>query len=179
LRRNAQSAINRTGQEISMGFSTRSLAAGAAILMVFGLGPQAVSPPRTSAERGVRRALIRLNGLLARRDTAVVDEFVAADDTLLIGPMADERARGIVQIADYFQQLFANAETISFAWREVDVSVRGDVAWLHAEGQIIRRTDAGEERRPYRLAAVLEPHGARWRWRLFQGSEPASPPATA
>jgi ketosteroid isomerase-like protein len=161
-----------------MGFSTRSLAAGAALLMVFGLGPQAIAPSRSSAERGVRLALIRLNALLGARDGAVIDEFVAAADTLMIGAQSGERAQGPVQIAEAFERMFNTPETVSFAWREVDVSVRGDVAWLHAEGQIILKGKRTKEQRfPYRLAGVLEPHGGRWKWRLFQGSQPM--PATA
>jgi ketosteroid isomerase-like protein len=162
-----------------MGISTRGLATGAALLIVLGLGPQVIAPPRQSAERGVRLALIRLNELLSRRDSAVLEEFAAGDDTLLIGAHAGERARGVAQIADFFQELFARPETLSYAWREVDVSVRGEVAWLHAEGHIIRKTERGEERRPYRLAGVLEPHGGRWKWRLFQGAQPAEPPQAA
>lgn len=154
-----------------MGFSTRSLATGAALLMVFGLGSQAIAPPRSTAERGVRLALIRLNSLLAKRDRAIVDEFVAADDTLMIGAQAGDRAQGIAQIAEAYRKLFERPEILSFAWREVDVSVRADVAWIHAEGQIILKGESGEERFPYRLAGVLELHGGRWKWRLFQGSQ--------
>jgi hypothetical protein len=156
-----------------MGFSTRSLATGAALLIVCGLGSQALAPPRSSAERGVRLALIRLNNLLSRRDAAIVDEFVAADDTLMLGARAGERSQGIAQIAEAYRALFEGPDTISFAWREVDVSVRAGVAWIHAEGQIIlNKGEAGEQRFPYRLAGVLEPHGGRWKWRLFQGSQP-------
>jgi ketosteroid isomerase-like protein len=157
-----------------MAFTTRSLAAGAALLMVFGLGPQALSPPRSIAERGVRLALIRLNGLLSRRDLSIVDEFVAAADTLLVGAKPGERARGRAQIEAWYEQLFAKPEALSFAWREVDVSVRGGVAWIHAEGDMILKSDSSETRRPYRLAGVLEPHGGGWKWRLFQGSEAAA-----
>jgi ketosteroid isomerase-like protein len=163
-----------------MGFSTRGLATGAALLMVFGLGPQAIAPPRRSAERGVRLALVRLNGLLSRRDSAVVDEFVDAEDTLMIGAEDGERAQGLVQIAEAFNRMFQRPQTVSFAWREVDVAVRADVAWLHADGQIILKDAAGgEERFPYRLAGVLEPHGGRWKWRLFQGSQPLRAAARA
>ncbi|CAN7271142.1 nuclear transport factor 2 family protein [Phenylobacterium sp. LjRoot219] len=157
-----------------MALSTRSLAAGAALLMIFGLGPQVLAPPRSIAERGVRLALIRLNGLLSRRDLSIVHEFVAAADTLLIGAEPGERARGRAEIEAYYEQLFAKPEALSFAWREVDVSVRGDVAWIHAEGDVVRKTDSGEVRRPYRLAGVLEPHGGDWKWRMFQGCEPAA-----
>jgi ketosteroid isomerase-like protein len=179
LQRRVQSAIYQAGQESSMGFSTRSLATGAALLMVLGLGSQALAPPRSTAERGVRLALIRLNSLLGRRDKAIVDEFVAADDTLMVGARAGERAQGLAQIAEAYRALFEGPETISFAWREVDVSVRADVAWIHAEGQIILTGETGEQRFPYRLAGVLEPHGGRWKWRLFQGSQPVDAPAQA
>lgn len=157
-----------------MALSTRSLAAGAALLMVFGLAPQVLAPPRSIAERGVRLALIRLNGLLSRRDLSIVDEFVAAADTLLVGAEPGERARGRAEIEAYYEQLFARPEALSFSWSEVDVSVRGDVAWIHAEGHVIRKTDSGEDRRPFRLAGVLEPHAGDWKWRLFQGCEPAA-----
>lgn len=157
-----------------MAFSTRSLAAGAAFLMILGLGPQVLAPPRRIAERGVRLALIRLNGLLSRRDLSIVDEFVAGPDTLLVGGEPGERARGLAEIEAYYEQLFARPEALSFSWREVDVAVRGDVAWIHAEGDVIRKTDSGEDRRPYRLAGVLEPHAGDWKWRLFQGCELAA-----
>lgn len=155
-----------------MGVSTRSLAAGAALLLVCGLGSSAVAPPRSIAERGVRLALIRLNGLLARRDMAILEEFSPAADTLLVGSDTGERARGRGELEAFFTELFARPQTLSFAWREVEVSVRGDVAWLHAEGNLVLREEGGQESRvPYRLAGVLEPHGNRWQWRMFQGSK--------
>src|SRR3954466_10206177 len=127
-----------------MAYSTRGLATGAALLMVLGFGQQLLAPPRSIAERGVRLALIRLNALLSRRDLSIVSEFIAADDTLLIGPEPDERARGAAQIEAYYELLFARPEALSFAWREVDVSVRGEVAWIHADGDLVRKTDSGE-----------------------------------
>jgi ketosteroid isomerase-like protein len=147
--------------------------------MVLGLGPQVLAPPRSIAERGVRLALIRLNGLLSRRDLSIVDEFVDAADTLLIGANPGERARGLTEIEAYYEQLFAQAQAFSFSWREVDVAVRGDVAWIHAEGHLVLKTESGEERRPYRLAGVLEPHGGDWKWRLFQGSQTTEAAAPA
>lgn len=162
-----------------MAFSTRGLATGAALLMVFGFGQHVLAPPRSIAERGVRLALIRLNGLLSRRDLSIVGEFVAAADTLVIGAEPGERARGVDEIEAYYEQLFARPEALSFSWREVDVSVCGEVAWIHADGDLVCKTDSGEVRKPYRLAGVLEPHGGDWKWRLFQGSHPAEPAAAA
>jgi len=166
-------------QESLMAFSTRSLATGAALLMVLGFGPQVLAPPRSIAERGVRLALIRLNGLLSRRDLSIAGEFVDAADTLLIGAGPGERAQGLAEIEAHYERLFAQPEAFSFIWREVDVAVRADVAWIHAEGQLICKSETGEERRPYRLAGVLEPHGGDWKWRLFQGSLTSEAAASA
>jgi ketosteroid isomerase-like protein len=163
-----------------MGVSTRNLATGAALLLMLGLGSSAASPPRSTAERGVRLALIRLNGLLSRRDMAIVDEFSPAADTLLVGPGAGERARGRTELETYFATLFAGLETLSYSWREVEVSVRGGVAWIHAEGhRVVTGADGKESRTPCRLAGVLEPHGARWQWRMFQSSAAPEPAPSA
>lgn len=161
-----------------MSFSTRKMAAGAALLLLFGLGPSAAAPPRSGAERGVRLALIRLNGRLSRRDMGVVDEFVDADDTLLVGS-AGEKARGRVALETQFRALFDRPETVSFSWREVQVSVRGTTAWLYAAGERVSRKDEGEDREPYSLTGVLELHGGEWLWRLFHGSRPVEAAGSA
>ena len=152
----------------------RSIAAGAALLMVGSLAPILAAPPQRDAERGVRRTLIRLNQLLSSRDLAIVGEFAPCDDTLLVGALAGDRARGPGELEAHFGGLFARPDTISFAWREVEVAVRGAVAWLHAEGEVVAHGEAGDQRAPYRLTGVLELHGGRWLWRLFHGSTPAA-----
>ena len=157
-----------------MGVSNRSLAAGAALLLVGSLAPSLAAPPQRSAERGVRRTLIRLNDLLGRRDMAIVDEFVACEDALLVGSLAQDRARGRAELEAHFRRYFERPETFSFAWREVEVAVRGTVAWLHAEGELVAHGDEGDRREPYRLTGVLELHGGKWLWRLFHGSQPAA-----
>ena len=157
-----------------MTISTRTLATGAALLLILGFGPTVAAPPQTSAERSVRQALIRLNGFLARRDMAVVDEFAKGDETLLAGSAPDDKARGRAEIEAHFARYFAMPQTISFSWREVRVSVRGPVAWLYAEGEVVLRGDEGETRQPYRLTGVFELQGGRWKWRQFHGSSPAA-----
>lgn len=151
---------------------TRVLAAGAALLLIMGLGPSAAAPPRGTAERGVRKTLIRLNDGLARRDLALVDDFAAGADTLLVGSEVGEVARGRAGVAAHLKTLFDRPQTIAFAWREVEVSVHGHVAFLHAEGEVVVRGDDGETRRPYRLTGVLVLQGGLWKWRLYHGSEP-------
>ena len=157
-----------------MGVSNRSLAAGAALLLVGSLWPTLAAPPQRAAERGVRRALIRLNELLSHRDMAIVGEFAADEDTVLVAPLAKDRARGRAQLERHFQDFFARPETLSFAWREVEVAVHGPVAWLHAEGEAVLHGDGGDRREPYCLTGVLEQHGGKWLWRLFHGSLPAA-----
>jgi ketosteroid isomerase-like protein len=104
---------------------------------------------------------------------AILDEFSPAPDTLLVGGEIGERARGRAELEKHWAGIFARPIVCSFSWTEVDVSVRGDVAWLHADGELLVKLDTGEEiRKPYRLAGVLEPHGTRWQWRLFQGVIP-------
>jgi ketosteroid isomerase-like protein len=157
-----------------MGAVTRILATGAALALVLGLGPRASAPSRKGAERGVRQALIRLNGHLAKRDLAIVDEFMPDEDTLLAGSELGEVAHGQAALRRHFETLFARTDTIAFDWREVEVSVHGPIAWLHAEGHaVVREAGAAERRRPYRLTGVFELHHGQWKWRLFHGSEPA------
>jgi ketosteroid isomerase-like protein len=156
-----------------MGVSNRSVAAAAALLVVSALAPTLAAPPQRDAERGVRRTLIRLNDLLGRRDMRIVDEFAEGADTLFVGSLSTDRARGRSELAEHFRRYFEQPETLAFAWREVDVSVRGAVAWLHAEGEVVAHGPEGESRRPYRLTGVLEQHHGKWLWRLFHGSQPA------
>ncbi|MDB5492846.1 MAG: hypothetical protein JWP86_183 [Phenylobacterium sp.] len=156
-----------------MSVTNRSLAAGAALLLLGSLAPSLAAPPQRDAERGVRRSLIRLNQLLASRDPAIVEEFAKGEDTLLVGSAAGDRARGRAELAAHFRKYFERPETLSFAWREVEVAVRGAVAWLHAEGEVVLHGDEVDRREPYRLTGVLELSGGKWLWRLFHGSQPA------
>jgi len=157
-----------------MALNNRTLAAGAALLLVGTLGRSAASPPQRTAERGVRRALIRLNTLLAARDRALVDEFLKGEETILVGLTAADTARGRTAIEAHIAEVFAQPETLGFAWRQVEVVVRGTLAILHAEGEAVFKGEAGERREPYRLTGVLEPDHGKWKWRLFHGSKPAA-----
>jgi uncharacterized protein (TIGR02246 family) len=152
----------------------RSIATNVALLLIGGLAPILAAPPQRDAERGVRHTLIRLNQLLAARDLAITREFAPCEDTLFVGALSGDRARGRAEIEAHFRAFFDRPETVSFAWREVEVAVRGAVAWLHAEGEVVRRGDESEQREPYRLTGVLELHGGKWLWRLFHGSQPAA-----
>lgn len=119
----------------------------------------------------------RLRDMLWARDPAIIDEFVDAADTILVGSDAGETARGIVEIKALLTGLFALPIRLRWDWRERIVSQAGPVAWVFADAELTAVSDEGEIRKPYRLTGVLEHAGNRWRWRQYHGSEPA--PETA
>jgi ketosteroid isomerase-like protein len=123
-----------------------------------------------NSEGEVREALARLNALLLKHDPAIVDEFLP--EAVFIGSEADEVLVGRDQLAPFFKRVVEGAVTVSWDWKRTDVSVAGNVAWVFAQGEVVIASAGKENRRPYRVTAVLERGGAKWKWRLFHGSEP-------
>jgi hypothetical protein len=72
--------------------------------------------------------------------------------------------------------LFARAARHAFHFSKFEVETIGDVAWLFAEGVVTATTLQGVTRIPCRLTAVFLHDDEGWRWRLYSGSVPASPP---
>ena len=125
------------------------------------------------ADSEITAALHRFCALLAARDPAVIQEFAADADVLLVGSEAGEVAAGPDQIAEFFRAILAQPVTIAFEWRETRASVEGDQAWLFATGDVVVRSPDGERRGPYRLTGVLQRRDGKWLWKHFHGSEPA------
>ncbi len=123
----------------------------------------------------VEASLQRLSELVSARDMAVLDEFVADPDVMLLGSEAGEFKVGREQLAAHFQEIFKLPFSIAFDWTETRVSSIDDVAWVYASGDIVLKGADGEMRAPYRLTGVLERRDGRWRWRQFHGSEPTKP----
>ena len=119
---------------------------------------------------------MRLNALLAAHDLAVIREFAAAPDVLLLGSEADELAIGPQQVTMFFQRILSEPETASWEWKQTRISAHGSIAWLFAQGDIILSTAEGSQRFPYRMTGVLECRDGDWLWRQFHGSEPARAP---
>jgi len=114
--------------------------------------------------------LRRLGTMLFDRDAAFADQF--AEDALLVGSEMGEIAAGREAIRTMIDGLFGRTARYIWDWQSVDIRVDGDLAWLFAEGQVVRSDSEGRLAVPYRLSAVLGWDGEAWRCRLFHGSEP-------
>lgn len=116
--------------------------------------------------------LERMNAYTLARDPAVIEEFAADADTLLLASEANELAVGREEIRAFFERLMSQPCTYSWDWREKKVSTIGDIAWIFALGDIVLGRPEGEVRAPYRMTAVLERRSGKWLLRQFHGSEP-------
>lgn len=114
--------------------------------------------------------LRRLGRMLFDRDEAFADEF--AEDGMLVGSEPGEIARGREAIRKLVAGLYALPARHIWDWRTVDVRVEGDLAWLFAEGELVRSDGDGRSGLAYRVSGVFGWNGQRWLWRLFHGSEP-------
>lgn len=121
---------------------------------------------------GLREMLLRLNERLARRDPAIVDDFLP--DAVLAGSDLEDLSRGHPALQNHFGKLFALPFTIRFDWRQVDARVEGGFGWLFAEGHGVLAKATGDERFDYHLSGVLQRTADGWKWRLFHGSAPRS-----
>jgi hypothetical protein len=124
------------------------------------------------ARTQVTQALQRLGMLVSRKDPAVLLEFAADADVLLVGSGSGEVVEGPAGLRDFFTRVFRAPANVGWEWRKVRVSAVDDVAWLFAEGEVVIVSDATPRRRPYRLTGVLRRQGRRWVWKHFHGSEP-------
>ena len=129
--------------------------------------------PGWSRDEVVSAALARLNRFLSTRDRAIIDEFAATADVVLLGSAAEELAIGHDQLGLFFDRLFALPAQLSWDWKQTRIASAGDIAWVFAEGDVVISADGVESRSPYRMTGVLERRAGRWRWRQFHGSEPA------
>ena len=127
---------------------------------------------KAEAKRQVNQALQRLGMLVSRKDPAVLGEFAADADVLLVGSESGEVVEGPAGLRDFFQKVYRAPANVGWEWRKVRIASEGNVAWLFAEGQVVIVTNANPQRRPYRLTGVLQRNGKRWLWKLFHGSEP-------
>ena len=129
----------------------------------------------TKGGEGIEDALRRLGRRLFDRDSRIVEEF--AEDAVLIGSEAGERADGRVAIGTLITGLFGRPARLTWDWQRVDVVVDGEVGWVVAEGHVVVSTESEKTLLPYRMTGVLHFQNGHWRWRLFHGSEPAGGPS--
>ncbi len=81
--------------------------------------------PSSEVERRISAKLVRLNALLSAHDLALIREFIAAPDVLLLGSEANELAIGPQQVALFFQRILGEPETASWEWNQTRISAHG------------------------------------------------------
>jgi ketosteroid isomerase-like protein len=100
------------------------------------------------------------------------------DDGVFFGSEAWEWAVGTAALRDLFSRLFARPQT--YTWSGWDLPITGsagEVIWFVMPATLVERFEGAESEFPYRLSGVLEQvHGGAWRFRMFNGSEPAPSP---
>lgn len=120
----------------------------------------------------VHRVLKKFNDLVSKRSLQILNEFVPDDKVLLVGSDAGETAKGMREIKEFFDRVFARDVTFSWDWDCIDISHRNNLIWLFAEGWVIQSTLKEQKKTPYRITGILEFHEERWLWRHYHGSEP-------
>ena len=116
--------------------------------------------------------LRRLGDLLFARDLATVDEMWGEGGFVLYGSEQGESVHTRDELARLFEGLYSRPFRIRWRWDGPEVTISGNVAWLTSEGQLELVYPNRTESRPYRIVAIFEKAGSRWRWRLYSGSEP-------
>ena len=123
----------------------------------------------------IRAALGKWNETASRAD---LDGFMAlfdeSNDVMLVGSDRNEIYRGKAEIRGWLAQLFAHNR---FSWdlSHPDIDANENTAWVFVDGTMTITDDTGAvTKTPYRFAGVLVKRGQDWKWRLFDGSIPAS-----
>ena len=101
--------------------------------------------------------------------------FDDSDQILLAGSDNGEIYRGKPAIRTWLASLF---EHNRFSWdlSRADIDSNGNTAWVFVDGTmtVVDDTGAVVKKAPYRFAGVLVKRGGAWKWRMFDGSVPAS-----
>ncbi len=96
--------------------------------------------------------------------------FSTDREVSVLGSESGEAAVGLDEVAAFLDRLYTKPEGYRFTFPERQLSIRGDVAWLAAEGEVTQPGEAMPV--PYRLVAVFLRSDAGWRIVLWAGSEP-------
>ena len=108
---------------------------------------------------------------LANGRAEAADCFLEDEDSALHGSEVGESLFGRENIRAFLATLFAKAGSARFTFGERRASISGDIAWFVADAQVAVGAAVVA---PYRVSGILERRDGRWRWRLFNGSEPVS-----
>jgi ketosteroid isomerase-like protein len=104
-----------------------------------------------------------------RDGEAFANLWLVDDPTITMwGSDLDERAIGADAVRKLGAAIAASKSELRFAWDDVAVHERGEVAWVNASGRI--EVDGAPH--PYRVTGIMLQTFAGWRWHTFHGSVP-------
>jgi len=128
-------------------------------------------------EDALRAKLEEMSALIAARDMKVVDLFWAGGRFWLFGSEAHEVDETRESLQRHMSEMFAKPYSIRFRFGSLSVDRHGDMAWVNAPAVLEVTYPDRKAEMPYRLFALFQEISGVWQWRVFSGSEPASPPA--
>ena len=88
----------------------------------------------------------------------------------VVGSEEGESAHGREAVEAFFTRIYDLPQHFRFEFPDRLWTVRGDVAWLGADGSVIEPSE--EVPKPYRLTAVFVREEATWMLALWSGAEP-------
>ena len=101
-------------------------------------------------------------------------QFDNTENIMVIGSDSGEIYKGKEQIRGWMNALYKN-NCFSWEMNRVDIDYSGKTAWVFVDGTMVVSRKSGKIRRtPYRFTGILVKKGNAWKWRLFDGSVPAS-----
>lgn len=105
-----------------------------------------------------------------------VDGAVAlfADDAVFVGTGADEVRVGRSAIRSQVERDLAQADAVKAWYDDLEVSTRGDAAWLFALVTVEATVGHEVVTMPMRMTATTTPTGGRWQFRQVHCSMPFS-----
>jgi hypothetical protein len=126
--------------------------------------------PDPATEQALSSTVDRLfDSMAARQLEETLAAFIADESVALYGSEVSEVVIGQDALRDFFERLYAKPHGPRFTLKNPRWSVGDRVAWFTAEAEV-RFGD--QVVTPYRLTGILEKSEGKWRWALFNGSEP-------
>ena len=127
--------------------------------------------PKVKAE--LIEMLKRFTDAASRRDAkGIINLFAKDSDIVMLGSEKGEGAMSLGEFKGFLRRVLSRTFTYSWNWKRKVTSMRGEVAWMTAQGFVITRTERRVRSVPYRLTAVFERRKGRWLWMHYHGSEP-------
>lgn len=123
------------------------------------------------ADQGLDSALDSLiRAIGARNVSRTLACFSSGHAPSVLGSEAGEAAVGWGGIEAFFRRIYDRPAAFRFGFPDRSWTVRGDVAWLTAEGSVVE-PDAALGK-PYRLTAIFVREEGVWKLALWSGAEP-------